>query len=120
MVEKIADSKKSLEKCTDREMLYYNNCRLQIVESDMYFRRSQQSCAASEKGFYVKRSLALVENAFELAKTKKFQEIMRYCNFRIARLQIILVPIKVSVNEEKEEQLEEANEQLLRKVLQPD
>ena len=45
---------------------------------------------------------------------------MRYCNFRIARLQIILVPIKVSVNEEKEEQLEEANEQLLRKVLQPD
>ena len=101
-------------------MLYYNNCRLQIVESDMYFRRSQQSCAASEKGFYVKRSLALVENAFELAKTKKFQEIMRYCNFRIARLQIILVPIKVSVNEEKEEQLEEANEQLLRKVLQPD
>ena len=120
VVEKIADSKKSLEKCTDREMLYYNNCRLQIVESDMYFRRSQQSCAASEKGFYVKRSLALVENAFELAKTKKFQEIMRYCNFRIARLQIILVPIKVSVNEEKEEQLEEANEQLLRKVLQPD
>ena len=120
VVEKIADSKKSLEKCTDREMLYYNNCRLQIVESDMYFRRSQQSCAASEKGFYVKRSLALVENVFELAKTKKFQEIMRYCNFRIARLQIILVPIKVSVNEEKEEQLEEANEQLLRKVLQPD
>ena len=120
VVEKIADSKKSLEKCTDREMLYYNNCRLQIVESDMYFRRSQQSCAASEKGFYVKRSLVLVENVFELAKAKKFQEIMRYCNFRIARLQIILVPIKVSVNEQKEELLEEANEQFLRKVLQPD
>ena len=45
---------------------------------------------------------------------------MRYCNFRIARLQIILVPIKVSVNEQKEELLEEANEQFLRKVLQPD
>ena len=118
VVEKIADSRKSLEKGTAK-MLYYNNCRLQIVESDMYFRRSQQSCSASDECFYVEKSLALVEHAFELAKTKKFQEIMRYCNSRIERLRNILDDLKVSVNEDEEEQLE-ANDQLLLELLRPD
>ena len=105
VVEKIADSKKSLEKYT-ATILYCNNCRLHIVESDesaMHFRHSQRSCPGSnKKKIYVKKSLVLAQDALELAKPNNFQEIMRYCNSRIGPLQIILDGLIVSVNEDEE------------------
>lgn len=99
VVEKVADSEKSLLTLKGTDTLAYNICRLQLVKSDLHFRYSQISSGAADRFLHLTDALKYAEGALELANFRAFEDIKQPCQSRIAHLGEVVDKLKPAAAE---------------------